>query len=278
MSIRNPSATAHGLSRAATVSHHRWPAHIYEEEDRSRSDSRRSGRDTSPPSAHLYRSMAGSRPSSRTSLSESDADTDVTTSTSEETAEKHAHSRRIPRQAPLPPRVPKPPKSRNEVVYEEDVVVDRRERRPKLRREDTLTQEGERRESRLKPRREELLYPEELDGGHRSRPRTVDMVYDDDSGEEPLPRPRRGEVIYEEDAEVPPKYNPFLDGPKTPLPGPSRATSRAPSSRHERHTNLSKEHRRSSTIDEHHSRSHSKQRLSKRYTFHQMRMMEHNAM
>lgn len=276
MSTRNPSAAAPGLPRAATVPHHhRWPAYIYEEEDNSRSDSRRSGsrRDVSPPSAHLYRSMAGSRKSSRTSLSESDAD--LTTSTQEETARKVVHSTHVHTQPSPPPRVPAPPKSRKDVIYEEDIQMERRERRPRLRREDTLIQEEERRQPRPKARRDELLYPDELErecDEHRPKPRRGELLYDVDSEAEPLPKPRRGEVIYEEDCEVPPKYNPFLDRPRTPprepSRAPSRAASRAPSSMQDKHRSLGKEHRRSSTIDEPQSRSRSRQRLSKRYASH----------
>ncbi|KAB5571997.1 hypothetical protein GE09DRAFT_1216599 [Coniochaeta sp. 2T2.1] len=269
MSARRPSAAAApGLMRANTVSS-RWQAHnIYEEEDRSRSDSRRSDsrRDLS---SHLYRSMAGSRRSSRTSLSESDADTDITTSTQDE---KHLHSKHVPPAAPPPPRVPKPSKSRKDVIYEEDAPVERRDRRPRLRREETWMEEEEPRIPRSKSRRrEEPLYREETEREieePRSRPRR-EVVYDDDSDPEPLPRPKRGEVIYEEDCDTPPKYNPFIDGPTTPPRGPSRAPSRAPSVMHEKHRTSGKEYKdyRSRTVvDEPPSRSRSRHRTSNRLT------------
>jgi hypothetical protein len=279
-SMRNPSAAVPGLSRAATLPHqHRWPAHIYDDEDNARSDSRRSGsrRDTSPPSAPLYRSMAGSRPSSRTSLSDPDADTDSATSSSEETPGKHVYSKRTPAQPLPPPRVPKPPKSHKGVIYEEDVAIDRHGKRPRLRREDTLLQEEERRRSRSKskPRRqEELLYPEECDREAvraRSHTRRADAGYDFDSEPEPLPELRRGKVIYEEDCEVHEKTNPFLEGLPTasrgPSRGPSRAASRAPSIRQAKAQGSSsgRDLRRSSTMDRPLSRSPSRQRLSKRY-------------
>lgn len=247
MSVRNYIA-APGLSRAVTAPHHRWPAHMYEEEDNSPSDSRRSE----------YRSMAGSRRSSRTSLSESLAETDATTSTSEEMPGKHVRPRRISQNPPPPPRVPKPPKSCKEAIYQEDVGVGHRERRPRLRREDTVLEEEERRRSRSKRRREELWYPKEREierQEQRPKHQRNDLVYDDDSEQDPLPTPRRGEVIYEEDLEAPPTYNPFRDGPKTP----SRSRSRPPLTRQSRHPSMGR--------DEHESRSRSKQRLANRYAF-----------
>lgn len=123
-------STVPGLTRSQTAPH-RWPPHIYEEEaDNSRSDSRRSGsrRNASP----LYRSMTGSKLSSRTSLSdegEEDVHTDDTTSTPEEirvirkhkSVQQQKQSRNVvPPPAPPPPRVPNLPTRRGEVIYEED--------------------------------------------------------------------------------------------------------------------------------------------------------------
>lgn len=286
MSARNPIA-APGLSRAATVAHHRWPSYIRDEEDNSRSDSRRSWsrRDTSP-SAPLYRSMAGSRRSSRTSLSESLADTDATFSTSEETPGKHIHPRHTSQNPPPPPRVPKPPKSCKGGIYEEDVGAGRRARRPRLRLEDTLLEEeeGRRSRSRSRPRREDLLYPGDLQRElqeQRPTPRRNDLVYEDDSEQEPLPTPRRGEVIYEEDVDVPPRYNPFRDGLTAPSRchsrAPSRSASRPPSGRQARQPSVGREQRGSAAIDEHDSRSRSKQRLSKRYALDVIRVLVHNS-
>lgn len=280
MSARNPSAAAPGLSRAATISH-RQPAYIYDDEDNSRSDSRRSRsrRDVSPRSAHLYRSMPGSRRSSRTSLSEPDADTDFTSSTEDERTSKHGKALQSKHIAPQPlpsppPRVPRPPRSRRDVIYEEDDIVESRGRRPRLMREETLYEADRERERnpRAQPRAEELLYPQDSEREckePRSRPRRGQVAYDVDCASEILPRARHGEVIYEEDCETTPKDNPFLDGTRTLSIRPSRASSRAPTHVHESYPSDRKAGRRSSTvIDEALSRSRSRHRPDKKYASH----------
>lgn len=137
-SMRTLSAPVPMLSRAATVHHHPWQqypyqAHpyIYEEEDRSRSDSRRSQsrRGISPLSGNFYQSMAGSRPSSRTSVSDSDEET---------------------HEIPRPPKVPPPPQSRRaETQYAETQYGD----------DDRSTRRSRSRPP--PPRRGEVIYEED---------------------------------------------------------------------------------------------------------------------
>lgn len=128
-SMRTPNSAVPVLTRAATAPS-RWPAYIIEEEDGSRSDSRRSGsrRDRSTPSAHLYRSTPDSGPSLETSLSESDEETEATVSTEDETerrpsekvrsSRQHLHQHHDHRRAPR----------REDIIYEEDNARDTRHR------------------------------------------------------------------------------------------------------------------------------------------------------
>ena len=122
----------------APVVEHRRPTYVYEiEDERSRSDSRRSGsrRDDSLRSAHPYRSTPISRRSPANSVSESDGETETTVS-SHEFDRDHGGER--PGGRDVPPVAPDPihhdpgrhyPPRRGEVVYEEE-VVDRRPRYP----------------------------------------------------------------------------------------------------------------------------------------------------
>ena len=122
MSMHAPDPAIPGLTRTVTVPVRR-PTFYYEEEDRSRSDSRRSGsrRDRSPPSAHLYRSTPDSVRSSRTSVTDnSDQDTDATASTRDETERKPSPTKLL--RAPQPPRRRTSSRAprRAKVIYQED--------------------------------------------------------------------------------------------------------------------------------------------------------------
>lgn len=140
-SMRTPNSAVPVLTRATTAPVRR-PTYILEEEERSRSDSRRSGsrRDRSPPSAQLYRSTPDSCRSSRTSLSESDEESEATASTDDDDVNngggkrdrrrgkrvvtvpraQHHHQQHHHQHQNHPRGSTRPTRAREEIIYEED--------------------------------------------------------------------------------------------------------------------------------------------------------------